>query len=123
MNANLLKIEEAVCRWSARALGAVLVFIILMIAIGERMPNPLTQPMAVQIGFLALAFIVGGILAAWRWELWGGLLSLFGWVLFVTGVVGSPRGLSGFVAVLALPGVLYVASAVLRSHCQKRLSA
>jgi hypothetical protein len=123
MNVNLFKIEAAVCRWAARALGAVLVFITIMIAIGQRMPNPFTQPIVVQIGFLALALIVGGILAAWRWELWGGLVSLFGWVLFFTAVIGPLRGLNGFVAALALPGVLYVASAVLRNRGQKRLSA
>lgn len=123
MNANLFKIEAAVCRWTARALGAVLVLITLTIAIGQGLPNPFTQPVFVQIGFLALALIVGGILAAWRWEFWGGLISLFGWALFVIIVIGSPRSLNGFVAALVIPGALYVASATLRHIAEKRLPA
>ena len=123
MNVNLFKVEAAVCRWTARALGVVLVFITLMIAVGQGLPNPFTQPPVVQIGLLALILIVGGILAAWRWELWGGLMSLFGWALFVTVVIGSPRGLNGFVAALVLPGALYIASAALRRLAAKRLTA
>ena len=123
MNTNRFRIEGAVCRWTARLVGAVLVFITLMIAIGQGLPNPLTQPAVVQVGFLALALIVGGILAGWRWELWGGLVSLFGWVLFVVAVIGSPKGLNGFVAALALPGALYLASAVLRRFHEKSQAA
>jgi hypothetical protein len=115
MNKN---IWAAACRCTARILGTVLVIFVLIIAIGEGMPNPFTQPLGVQIGFLALALIMVGILAGWRWELAGGVLSLAGWCLFVGSVVGFQR-LNAFISLLVLPGVLYLASAWLRRRNQR----
>jgi hypothetical protein len=101
-----------------------MVLLTLIIAIGEGMPNPFTQPVTVQVGFLALALIIVGILAGWRWELSGGIISLLGWCLLIVPVIkNSPRGMNGFVIVLALPGVLYVASALLRRYRAKHPSA
>jgi len=105
----------AACRWTARILGTMEVVSVFAIAIGEGMPNPFTQPPVIQIGFLALAMILIGILAGWRWELFGGVLSLAGWGLFVASVVGARR-FNLFVSLLALPGILYVVSAWLRRH-------
>jgi hypothetical protein len=104
----------AACRWTARILGTLLVLTIAIIAIGEGMPNPFTQSISVQVGFLALALVMVGILGAWRWELAGGTLSLVGLSLFVVAVMHPPRGLNWFVGALALPGVLYVTGALLR---------
>src|ERR1039457_5196208 len=78
---NTVKLLAAVCSWTARVAGALLVIFAVVIAVGEGMPNPFTQPLAIQIGFLALAMILIGILAGWRWELAGGVLSLAGWCL------------------------------------------
>jgi hypothetical protein len=95
----------------------------VVIAIGEGMPNPFTQPMPVQVGFLALALMMIGILGAWRWELAGGIVSLLGWSLFVVAVMHSPRGLTWFVGILALPGMLFVAGALLRRYDERHPSA
>jgi hypothetical protein len=73
---NTTRLLTAACRWTARIIGTLLVLIIVLFAIGEGMPNPFTQPMTVQVGFLALALIMIGILGGWRWELAGGTLSL-----------------------------------------------
>ena len=113
---NTTRLSAAACRWTARILGTLLVLTIVIIAIGEGMPNPFAQPMTVQVGFLALALVMIGILGGWRWELAGGTLSLFGWSLFVVAVMHPPRGLNWFVGALALPGVLYVAGALLRRY-------
>ncbi len=120
---NTTRLSATACRWTARILGTLLVVIIVIIAIGERMPNPLTQPISVQIGFLALALVMIGILAGWRWELAGGTLSLGGWSLFVVAVIHPPRGLNWFVGALALPGLLYVAGAILRRYNGRPQSA
>ena len=112
---NTGKISAAACRWTARLLGALLVIMIIVIAIGEGMPNPFTQPFDVQLGFFALTLIVLGILVGWRWELAGGVLSLAGWCLFFGSVIGIKR-LNVFVSLLALPGILYLISARLRRH-------
>ena len=104
------------CRWTARVLGSVLVFICVVIAIGQGIPNPFTQPVAVQIGFLALTLILSGMVAGWRWELTGGIVSLIGWSLFVASVMKGPRPITGFLATLALPGPLFVVSALLKGR-------
>jgi hypothetical protein len=102
------------CRWSARILGVLLLAVMVALAIGEGMPNVFTQPAKVQIGFTALGLLLLGILAGWRWELLGGIISLAGWGMFVTVEVGSLRRLNLFILMLALPGTLYLASALLR---------
>ena len=114
MNAKSIVIA-ALCRWTARVIGTLLVLLIVMIGIGEGMPNPFTQPPAIQVGFFALALLMVGILAGWRWEFAGGVISLAGWCLFLASVKCR---LTCFVWALALPGVLYVISALLR-RCKK----
>jgi len=116
------KLLATILCWTARVVGTVLVGLTLFIAIGEGMPNPFTQPVGVQIGFLALAFILIGILAGWRWELSGGIISLFGWCLFTASVI-QPSRMNWFVIALALPGALYVTSALLRRYHEKHPAA
>jgi len=116
---NKARLLTAMCRWAARIIGTLLVIAVVVIAIGEGMPNPFTQPPVVQIGFLALAMILIGILAGWRWELAGGILSLAGWCLFFGSVIGIKR-LNVFVSLLALPGILYLISAWLRRHNKRQ---
>jgi hypothetical protein len=113
MNLKAFKPLAIVCRWTGRILGTLLLLVIALLTIGEGLPNPFTQPMAVQVGFLALAFTILGILAGWRWELAGGLISLAGWSLFVMAVT-TPHRLNWFMIALALPGLLYAISALLR---------
>jgi len=122
MKRNTSRNDAAVCRWIARLVGTLLVTLTVYIAIGQEMPNPFTQPGGVQAGFLGLVLILIGILAGWRWELSGGIISLFGWCLFLVPVMNSPRGLTGFVIALAVPGALYVTSALLRRYYEKHPS-
>jgi hypothetical protein len=91
----------------------------MYIAVGQGIPNPFTQPVGVQLGFLALALILIGIVAGWKWELAGGITSLFGWWLFVVPTITWPRGLTSFAIALMLPGALYVISALLRWYHEK----
>lgn len=114
------KLLTTVCRWTARILGVLLVFFVVLIAVGEGMPNPFTQPLAVQMGFLALALIMIGILVGWRWELAGGVISLAGWCLFVGSVTHFPRGVNWFIWALAAPGLLYVSGALLRRYNKRQ---
>jgi len=116
---NKKLITANICRWAGRVAGALLVAVIVLLAIGEGMPNILTQPHNVQIGFLALAILILGILAAWKWELAGGLVSIGGWCLFVVAVVHFPRGVNGFMLSLLLPGTLSVISSLLRGRLPK----
>ena len=112
MNTSIL---ATVFRWTARLLGCALLALVVLIAVGEGMPNPWTQPLLIQVGFLAMAVLMGGMVAAWRWELTGAAISLTGWCLFVGAVVPLAR-MNWFVAALAVPGLLYAGSAILRRH-------
>lgn len=111
----------AASRWTARIIGTLLVLGTLTIAIGEGMPNPLTQPAWAQLIFFALALAMIGILIGWRWELAGGILSLAGFSLgLIPMKYYSVCGLTWFYLALALPGVLYVTSALLRCCDERR---
>lgn len=87
---NKASLSATVCRWMARIIGTVLAASVVFIAIGEGMPNPMTQTAIVQLGFVALALILVGILIGWRWELAGGSLSLVGLCLLCVPVINSP---------------------------------
>lgn len=80
------KLLAGACRWAARIFGAFMVFATVFIAVGEGMPNPFTQTLLVQVMFLALALLLIGILAAWRWEFAGSITSLAGWCVFIIGL-------------------------------------
>jgi hypothetical protein len=106
-------------RWSARIIGLSLVFLVLAIAIGERVPDPLTQPIDVQFGFLGLTLILVGIVAGlWR-EFAGGLISLIGWFIFFVPFPHSPHEPNWLFWMLAVPGLLYLLSAMLRGNEKK----
>ncbi len=112
-------IVASLCRWTARIAGILLVVVLLVFAIGEGMPNLLTLPIWDQIAFLGLALIMVGILLGWRFELAGGIMALVGFFLvFVSLFIGKGLALPGFFIALAMPGVLYITSVVLRRSNQ-----
>ena len=120
---NKASLSATVCRWLARIIGTVLAASVVFIGIGEGMPNPMTQTAIVQLGFVALALILVGILIGWRWELTGGSLSLVGLCLLCVPVINSPRGLHWDLSVLAIPGILYITSYFLARFATRRSKA
>ena len=112
-------IVASLCRWTARIAGILLVVVLLVFALGEGMPNLLTLPIWDQIAFLGMALVMIGSLLGWRFELAGGIMALAGFFLvFVSLFIGKGLALTGFFIALALPGVLYLASALLRRSNQ-----
>jgi hypothetical protein len=70
-------------RWTARVVGALLLLLIAVFAIGEGV-HPVRMFESLRVGLLTvtmLTMIVGQI-AAWKWEGIGGLLILGSYVLF-----------------------------------------
>jgi hypothetical protein len=116
------KLLAIIFRWIARVIGIVLVGLVMLIAIGEGVPNLFTQPVVIQIGFLALALILLGFLLAWRWEIVGGSMSLAGWFLFIAAERINWRH-SSFFVLLAVPGLLFLSSSFLHWHYEKHKSA
>ncbi len=107
-------LPATICRWVARIMGTLLVLALVVLAIGEGVPNVFTQPARVQIGFLALGLLLAGLVGGWRWELLGGIISLAGWCTFVAVEMGSLHRLNLFLTLLAVPGVFFIVSAGLR---------
>jgi len=107
------KLPENLLRWTARTLGAVMVGLTIWIAVGEGTPNPLALPWVIRIGLLSFAFILIGIVLAWRWEFLGGLVSICAWGIFaVVGNINWHR--AHFIILLALPGLLFLCAALVR---------
>lgn len=121
MKLNQIAYCAAVCRWFGRIIGMFLFATVVLLAIGEGLPNVFTQPVGVQAGFLALGLILAGILGGWKWELAGGAVSLFGWAVFVLAEIRPLSRLNWFIGALALPGILYLISALLRRRQGRHL--
>ena len=100
------------CRWAARVIGTLLVVLLLPFAI-EYVPDLPAEPVGVQIFSLGTGIVMIGILVGWFRELAGGFISLAGFCLGLVPLF-SAVGLNVFYLALALPGVLYLASAGLR---------
>ena len=104
------------CRWIARIVSTLLIATIAAIAIGEGMPNPFTRAMSPieLLGFAGLSLVVLGFLMGWRWELAGGILSIVGVCMLFGPTVVNGR-MTWFILAMLVPGVLYMASRLLRS--------
>ena len=60
MNAQVL----AALRWIARLGDAAILILLVTIAIGEGLPNPLAQPFSVNLLFVAMLAMIIGLIAA-----------------------------------------------------------
>jgi len=92
--------------WTAPILGTAILALVVAIAIGEGVPNPLTQPLGVNLLTVAMLTIVIGLLAAWKWEGIGGLLILSGFAAFAIVNHGIP--LNVVFGPLLVTGLMYL---------------
>jgi len=106
----------AVMRWGGRVLAmlAAALFLLFLWQAGTKVFPSLswTRPQGWPLA-LAIVAALGGVLAAWRWELAGGVVALVGALAIVVLVVlGSGLDMLFaavlFVAPLALAGLLYL---------------
>jgi hypothetical protein len=103
-------------RWWARVASLLLLGLALAIVIGHGgPPNVLGQPTPVQLEFAAMVLMLLGLLLGWVREGFGGLLVILGLAVFNTVelVVNGRPGLGAF-PLFAVPGVLFLISALLR---------
>ena len=70
-------------RWTALVLGSLLVLMYLAFFLGEGPPNILRLTPSEAASFLATLALILGLAAAWKWEGWGGLVSVCGFALLV----------------------------------------
>ena len=96
----------AVARWFTRIVGTAIIALIVALAVGEGVSNPLATPIREQLLSIALVTMIVGLVAAWKWEGIGGLLILGGWVLFA--VVNHGIRLNLVFGPMFLVGLLYL---------------
>ena len=104
-------------RWSARLLSAVSIVLILLFIIGEGLDVSIIawEEMGVLMLF-PLGFLIG-LLLGWQEELKGGALAVgsIAAFYFVYGLILNGSILQGWVAIVALPGFLFLLYGILLS--------
>jgi hypothetical protein len=75
-------------------------------AVGEGVPNPLAQPLAVNLLLATMLAMVVGLIVAWKWESIGGILILGGFGLFAVVNHGIRFNDSSSGAAVSLPAKL-----------------
>jgi hypothetical protein len=110
--------------WSARITGLLLFGLVIAVVIGHGgPPNVFHQPTPVQLEFAALGLMLLGLVIGWLREGLGGLLVLLGLAAFNTvelAVNGRPA--LGAFPLFAVPGALFLLSALLRRRGGKQLT-
>ena len=101
-----------ICRWVSRVVGGLVVLLVVAIAIGEGMTNPLHQPLVVNLSFIALLMMLIGQVTAWWREGIGGALVLAGWGGFE--LLNHGVRLNVVFAPMLLTGLFYVFSGWLK---------
>jgi len=108
-------------RWTARVVGALLLGMFVLFAIGEGLP-PLTRDNAVlSLMFIAELVWLLGFVALWLWELPGGFIALAGIVAFYgLNYADSGRFPGGWVFPLFfVPGVCAILSSAILGFCRR----
>ncbi len=98
---------STIARWTARINGALILALILALAIGEGVPNPLHGSIRENLLTVAMLTMIVGQIVAWKWERIGGLLVLGAFVLFA--VVNHRVPLNIVFVPWLLTGLLYLA--------------
>jgi hypothetical protein len=103
-------------RWSARLTSLLLLGLVSVFVIGHRgLPDIFRQPTPVQFEFAALGLMLLGLVIGWLREGIGGLLVVLGLVAFnIVEFAASGRPALGAFPLFAVPGVLFLLSALLQ---------
>jgi hypothetical protein len=102
--------------WSARVTSLLLLGLVIVLVVGQGgPPNVLRQPTPVQLEFAALGLMLLGLVVGWVREGLGGLLVLLGLAAFnAVELAVNGRPAVGAFPLFAVPGALFVLSALLR---------
>ena len=103
---------HASIRWSARITGLAVLALVAVFVIGHGgFPNILGQPLPVQVECVGMLLMLTGLVAAWRWEVTGGLAVVAGFSVFlVTELVVNGRPPGGALPLFVIPGILFLVS-------------
>src|SRR5690348_3499473 len=99
----------ALSKWLARGSAVLIWLLVLVLAIGQGVPHPATQPPRVQIELASIALMLIGLAVGWRWALFGGLTALAGFLAFNAVEFSAHRHLAGGAFPLfMIPAALYL---------------
>lgn len=109
----------AIVRWSARIVGTAMIGLILFVGAGDIKSghgpgNPLNQPLSVSLEMFGFLICLAGLITAWRWPRFGGVLILAGMLTFH--VVECKLWLNWVFLVLELVGFGHLFAWVLSSR-------
>ena len=112
MNRVMVWLRRIARGWSLLSIAFVMIFVV-----GEIL-RP-TGPRPTPIEWLGLTFFPGGVMlglaVAWRWEQWGGIITLTSLALFYLWDLWRSGDFPGgpFFVLLAFPGLLFLVSSFL----------
>ncbi len=111
-------------RWTARIAGLLIAGFFVFMALGEMAsPHAGPAPTLFELGGIALlATATLALLAAWRWELAGALVSLAALAMVAAAIRGN-RGFHLVLASMGIPGILYCADWLARRRRIMRSSS
>jgi hypothetical protein len=108
-NESFFAILIRVIRWITRIVSLLVVILVIALFLGEEVFSNEKKD-GINISFMAAIsgiMMIGGLLAAWKWEIWGGLISLvgFAWIVWFN---PDGRSMPIMYLVFGLPAVLFV---------------
>ena len=72
----------SILRWLTRLMGVLLILVIILFALGEHLPNPSILTLEEKLEFIALFIMLAGLIFAWKYEAYGGLTVIAGYIFF-----------------------------------------
>jgi hypothetical protein len=107
--------------WSARVTSFLLFGLVIVFVFGNGgPPNIVGQPTSVQLEFAAMGLMLLGLLIGWVREGLGGLLVIVGLAAFnIVELAVNARPALGAFPLFAVPGILFLLSALLRSRTKQ----
>jgi hypothetical protein len=93
-------------RWTARIMGTLMVLFLVAFVFGEGLPRLSQMTGREQLYSLGLGSLFLGLILAWFWEGWGGLLTVFGWGFLAVLTRWPPWGL--MLSIPAAVGLLHL---------------
>ena len=125
---ELRKYYLLIIRWAARILASLLVILVVVIFVGESFfypgdgpPNPLEQPIEVQLEFAGMLAMWVGMIVGWRWEGIASLLIFGGMAVFH--IIEGKLWINGTFGLFDLAGILFLLCWGLKKFEKKNIGA
>lgn len=113
-----------VLRWLARMSASAIIALVLLFAVMHSVSPDAPQPTSTEwVGMLFFPFgVCAGLVAAWRWEGTGGLISVASLAVFYAWMAASGGKTPGgpFLLLIAVPGLVFVLCRVLSGNTRRR---